>query len=135
MLAEGGRTLITQFEYARAGHDRALTIAREIAEDLEKNYQAPECFGDPSAAAPASDVFSLGLILYELFAGRRPFADPAAIFDRSAAFPEKPSKWEPRLPRGFDEWLQGLCAFEPGARPPAREALKRLDALLPPRGK
>ncbi|MCU0723700.1 MAG: NERD domain-containing serine/threonine-protein kinase [Planctomycetes bacterium] len=130
MIAEGDRTLITQFEYARAGHDRALTIAREIVDDLEKNYQAPECFGDPSAASPASDVFSLGVLLYELLAGRRPFAEPSEVFDRSAAFPEKPSKVEPRVPRGFDEWLQSLCAFEAESRPSAKDALRRLDAIL-----
>jgi hypothetical protein len=130
MLAEGDRTLITQFEYARAGHDRALTIAREIVDDLEKHYQAPECFGDPSAATPSSDVFSLGVVLYELFTGRRPFAEPSEAFDRSGVFAEKPSKFETRLPRGFDEWLQALCGFDAATRPSAKDAGRRLDAML-----
>jgi len=39
LLTEDGRTVITHFEYARSGSHRALTIAREIVDDLEKNIK------------------------------------------------------------------------------------------------
>lgn len=125
-----GRTLLTHFDYARAGHDRALTIARDIVDDLEKHHQAPECFGEPEAATPASDVFSAGLVLYELFAGRRPFENAEELFDREAVFPEPASARAPGLPGGFDSWLQSLCAFDPAARPSAERALADFEGLF-----
>ncbi|MHC5081221.1 MAG: serine/threonine protein kinase, partial [Planctomycetota bacterium] len=130
MIGAEGRTLITHFEYAHPATPRDLTIAGEIVDDLEKHHQAPECYREPAAATPASDVFSLGLILYELFCGKAPFADPAEVFDREAVFPEKPSAREKGLPPAFDDWLQGLCAFEAKDRPKAGDALKQLENLF-----
>ena len=37
-------------------------------------YMAPEVLEDPTAASPASDVFSLGMILHELLTGVEPIA-------------------------------------------------------------
>ncbi|MHC4598622.1 MAG: methylation-associated defense system protein kinase MAD6 [Planctomycetota bacterium] len=131
MLASEGRTLITHFEYARPRAHRDVTIAKEIVDDIEKHHQAPEAYREPSAATPASDVFSMGLILYELFTGRPAFQTAEETFDREAAFPKKPSELEKGLSPAFDDWLQKLCAFEAKGRPTAGEALKTLEAILP----
>src|SRR5262249_40144184 len=47
-------------------------------------YMAPELLADPRAASPASDVFSLGVIYYQLLTGRLPFSaeDPALLLDQ-----------------------------------------------------
>jgi len=129
MLCPEGRTLITHFEYARPRARRELTIAREIVDDLEKNHQAPECFREPESATPASDVFSLGLVLFELFTRRRPFASAEELFDREAAFPEQASALEPGLPPALDAWLQNLCAFDPKNRPSAGDALNAFEKI------
>jgi serine/threonine protein kinase len=39
----------------------------------------------------------------------------------------------PELTKEFDDWLQGLCTFEPQKRPTAALALTRLRSLLEPR--
>lgn len=131
MLASEGRTLITHFDYARPSQHRDLTIAREIVDDLEKPFQAPECFEEPESASPASDVFSAGLVLYKTFTGKRPFQTASDIFDNEGVFPDPASAFDPRLPDGFDDWLQAMCAFEAKDRPSAAESLKRLERIIP----
>jgi hypothetical protein len=69
LVSSPGRALLSGFDYARAGRDRTSTIAGEIVDELEPLYQAPECYRDPAKASVASDIFSAGLVFYELLAG------------------------------------------------------------------
>lgn len=132
LIGNDGRVRVTGFDFARAGSDRSHTIAHEIVDDLEPAYLAPELQAEPSAASPASDVFTAGLILYELFTHEKPFGGETEIFDHGGVFPVKPSQLRPELPDGFDAWLQRLCTFEPSARPMAGVAGAELAALLRP---
>ena len=117
LVGTDGRIRLTGFDFARPGTDHSLTIAHEIVDDLEPVYMAPELHGEPSAATAASDIFSAGLVLYELFAGERPFSTFTEMFEQKAVFAAKPIAVRPELPKGFDTWLQKLCTFEPNKRP------------------
>ncbi|HOY67294.1 MAG TPA: protein kinase [Candidatus Ozemobacteraceae bacterium] len=132
LIRPDGGIALGGFDYARSGQDRSRTIAREIVDELDERYVAPEVNREPQAASPASDVFSAGLILYELFTGERPFKNQSEIFDLSGAFPQKPSTLRAELSAGFDAWLQTLCSFEPAARPSAEAALEALESLDAP---
>ena len=88
--------------------------------------------GEPGAATAGSDVFSAGLVLYELFVGERPFRDPTEVFDQGAKFSTKPSEQRSEVPAGFDEWVQELCTFDPDKRPTAAWAVAELAAILHP---
>lgn len=128
-----GTTRITDFDFAKPCIDRSLTIAGEIVDLVEKAYVAPEAFREPGAASAASDIFSAGVILYELFTGERPFAgEPTTVWDRDGEFLHKPSTLRPELNDAFDTWLQSLCLFEKKSRPSASDALAALNALLKP---
>lgn len=107
---------LTAFDYARIGKDRTSTIAAEIVDDLNYSYQAPECWHDPAQASIASDLFSAGLVFYELLVGDPPFANTEQLFDLDGVFPNRPSELRPDLPSEFDGWLQLLCAFDPEDR-------------------
>ncbi|HJL02365.1 MAG TPA: protein kinase [Polyangiaceae bacterium LLY-WYZ-15_(1-7)] len=133
LLGAQGRLRLIGFDFARAGTNRSLTIAHEIVDELEPLYQAPEVYRDPAKASPASDVFAAGLVLYELFVGERAFDGPTEVFDHEAKFASKPSQ-AGVVPPALDEWLQRLCAFEPGDRPTAAAAAEQLAALLEPPG-
>lgn len=133
LIGQDGTTRITDFDFARTSADRSLTIAAEIVDLVAKAYVAPEAFREPGDATTASDIFSVGVILYELFTGERPFAgEPTTVWDRTGEFLSKPSALRPELNSAFDTWLQSLCAFDQHQRLTAATALATLDALLQP---
>ncbi|MCW2312068.1 methylation-associated defense system protein kinase MAD6 [Rhodoferax antarcticus] len=133
LIGQDGTTRITDFDFARTSADRSLTIAADIVDMVAKAYVAPEAFREPGDATTASDIFSAGVILYELFTGERPFAgEPTTVWDRAGEFLSKPSALRPELNDAFDAWLQSLCAFDQHQRLTAATALATLDALLQP---
>ena len=133
LIGQDGTTRITDFDFAKPGVNRSLTIAADIVDLVEKAYVAPEAFREPGAASAASDIFSAGVILYELFTGERPFAgEPTTVWDRAGEFLNKPSALRPELNEAFDDWLQSLCAFDEHKRPTALTGLAELNALLQP---
>ena len=129
-IVVGDRAVLTEFDYAKTPRVDGRSILTRIGDQVSGPYAAPECHDDPARAGSASDVYSAGIIFYELLVGARPFGTPDAVNQAAGAFPHPPSAIRPRLPKGFDEWLQGLCAHPPEGRMTAAEALARLDALL-----
>lgn len=132
LVGTDGRVRLTGFDFARPGTDHSRTIAQEIVDDLEPKYMAPEIHGEPAAATPGSDMFSVGLALYELFTGERPFKTPTELFEQKAVFAVKPTAARPELAKGFDDWLQKLCAFEPDQRATPGWAISELKMILDP---
>jgi serine/threonine protein kinase len=132
MLGEDGQLRISGFDFARAGIDRTHTIAEQIVNDLDPTYMAPEVQGEPAAASLASDVFSAGLVLYEMFVGERPFKNQTEVFDLEAVFPQKPSQLRSELSPAFDAWLQQICIFDPDKRITARAAREEMATLTEP---
>lgn len=134
LLGTDGHLKLTGFDFARSGTDRTHTIAETIVDEIDERYMAPEVNREPQAATPASDIFSAGLILYELFTGERPFKDQSEIFDQGGVFAQRPSSLRSELTTAHDNWLQRLCTFDPDNRPSAKWALEKLSALSTPTG-
>ncbi|MBW4641843.1 MAG: protein kinase [Goleter apudmare HA4340-LM2] len=131
LITATGQARLVGFDYARVS-DRTSTIADDIIDDLEKYaaYQAIECQNDPSQASVASDLFSVGLVFYELLTGVPAFEDANQIYECNAAFPIQPSERNLELSWDWDRWLQKLCAFDPKDRyPNADVALQELIPL------
>lgn len=88
-------------------------------------YLAPErALGKP--AGPASDMYSLGCVLYQLLSGRPPFqADTAValLHQHLDAAPVPPRELGVAgLPPAFENYLLGLLAKQPEDRPSAQQS-------------
>jgi serine/threonine-protein kinase len=89
------------------------------------HYVAPEMIEGPGAE-PRSDLYALGVVLFELLTGERPFdADtPFAILKKHCLEePPPPSRLVPGLPSELDEIVLRLLRKSPAERPASAEAL------------
>ncbi len=106
LVDDEGGIRITDFGIAASSED---AIA---ASSTGKRYLAPEQIVPGGAVSERSDLFALGLVLYELLTGRPPFA---AVPDRKG--PARPSALVPDVTPPLERTiLQALC-IDPTGRP------------------
>jgi hypothetical protein len=79
-------------------------------------------------ASALSDIYALGVVLYELLTGRRPFHGDtpyATAVDRLNRPPPDPRALQPDVPDGIAEIVMRAMALEPRDRYPTAAALER----------
>jgi serine/threonine protein kinase len=94
-------------------------------------YVSPEQVSRGSASA-ASDIFSLGLVLYELATGKHPFpaASPFATAHAIASSePPAPSTIHPNVPAALEKLILDMLSKRQSDRPSAEEVVSRLETL------
>jgi serine/threonine-protein kinase len=97
----GVRAVITDFGLARAMGNPSKTVQSADAAGTP-DYMAPELWRGEKAS-PASDVYALGVILYELASGRRPYAPEIPWQERLIRnLPPVDRKWDRILARCLD---------------------------------
>jgi serine/threonine protein kinase len=82
---------------------------------------------------PHTDIFSFGIVLYEMLVGRHPFLRQNPVETLSAILREPPPP-APELPAGLRRVLDRCLAKDPGERWPSAEALDAglREAARPP---
>jgi len=99
-------------------------------------YMSPEqCLGQKVGAR--SDLYSLGVVLYEMLTGRPPFVDPlpSVVLVKQATAPAPPlPRLRPDLPRALSLAVHTLLAKRSEDRPHTAAAAKALleRSLIPP---
>jgi serine/threonine-protein kinase len=130
ILIDGeSRARITDFGVARIAAESESTIPGTTLGSV--HYFSPEqARGLPTT--PASDVYSLGLVLYEMLTGTRPFSGEttaAVALARVGAPAPHPRHVEPTLPTDLDAVVARALDPDPAARYPNGGAFA--DALGP----
>ena len=95
-------------------------------------YMSPEQI-DAHTIDARSDLYSLGLLFYEMLSGKAPFhsASPRELLNMQCTAPAPPLAEEVRqtMPRGVEELLFSLLEKSPDDRPPS--AVEVIDRLAP----
>jgi eukaryotic-like serine/threonine-protein kinase len=124
-LTSGGEVKVLDFGIASAAGEAALTTGDLLGTAA---YLAPErALGRP--ATPAADLYSLGVVLYELLAGRRPFEGGSDIELAMAQVNARPASLglvAPSTPPSLVAACERAMAKDPAARPPSAAAFARL---------
>jgi len=117
LVSPDHRVKVTDFGIARA----LATIQPD--EKSEVVWGSPQYFSPEQASgaapSPGSDVYSLGVILYELLTGQLPFnaATPAELARlHKEAPPPSPRRANPEIPPELEQIILKVLAKEPSAR-------------------
>lgn len=123
MIADDGKVLLTDFGTAVHHTDTTLTATGMFIGSPE--YMAPERLRGTDGL-PDSDLFSLGVTLYQAVEGVSPFHRDSQTATLSAVLLEPPPV--PRRAGALAPLITRLMDKDPAARPTVAEALTMLDA-------
>jgi hypothetical protein len=130
MLDDAGHVKIMDFGIARLMDADTLTQDGDVIGTVA--YMSPEQAAG-RRAGPPSDVYSAGMVLYELLVGEHPLRGqtPAETLSNVAAG-RLPSlgALRPDLPQDLVELIDDACAPRPGERPTAADFSAALHEIL-----
>jgi eukaryotic-like serine/threonine-protein kinase len=116
VLVDGeGRVKVTDFGIARAGTSQ-MTEAGSIVGTAQ--YLSPEQ-ARGGEVDPRSDLYSLGVVLYELLTGKTPFDGETPVeiaMKHLSNAPKPPSKLRPEIPPALDKVVLRALAKNPDER-------------------
>jgi eukaryotic-like serine/threonine-protein kinase len=138
ILDEEGRAKVTDFGIARAGASD-MTLTGSIMGTAQ--YLSPEQ-AQGQQVSESSDIYALGVVLYELLTGKVPFEGETAVtiaLQHISRQPPPPSSLNPAVPASLDAIVAKALQKDPAARyrsaDEAIAALETVRATLPaPRG-
>jgi len=90
------------------------------------HYIAPEQALSSAQAVPQSDLYSLGIVIYEILAGQVPFDDPSAMsvaLKHLNVAPPPPSVYNPNIPQAVEDVVLQTLDKDPQQRYPSGKAL------------
>jgi eukaryotic-like serine/threonine-protein kinase len=125
-----GKALVTDFGIARAGVSEITQTGSVMG---TPHYLSPEQAQGFEVTA-VSDLYSIGVILYEALTGRVPFEADSAVavaMKQVSRMPQRPSSINPQVSPALDAVVMRALEKEPGERFQSADAfIAALDAAL-----
>ncbi len=113
-----GRVLLTDFGIARESGKASVTTVNKVMGT--PGYLSPEHASSATAVTHQSDIYSLGVVLYEMIAGRLPWDHLPGMPDETGGpfLPPKPLRevGVQSVPADFDRVMQALLSVDPSKR-------------------
>jgi eukaryotic-like serine/threonine-protein kinase len=134
MVRSDGYVKVLDFGLARqiVLGSQSQSVNRSLGLAGTLNYMSPEQTR-AEAATSASDVFSLGIVLYELVTGTHPFLLASPIDTAHAiasAEPKPPRDLQRDIPPTLNSLLLEMLAKDPAARPSAVQVARTLNERI-----
>ena len=130
-VAASGHVTLLDLGFARRPEEGGSAVDRSVCGTVR--YIAPEMVTSALRPDIRSDIYSLGVTLYELLAGRTPFEgdDLASLAEQHRqSEPPELRTLAPQLPLAVARLVHRMLAKEPLRRPQTpRELIERLTAL------
>jgi serine/threonine-protein kinase len=125
LIADDDRTVkLTDFGLAKSLQDAASAVTRPGQVVGTPMYLAPER-SEGRDATPASDLYSLGIVLFEMLVGRPPFK-ARNLLELAVAHQQAPVPPINRrdVPEALETLMLTALARDPAARPPSAQAMR-----------
>jgi serine/threonine-protein kinase len=126
IVGPAGQVKITDFGIAKSALSTAMTETGVTFGTAD--YISPEQ-ARGQAATPQSDIYSLGVTIYEMLTGRLPFVGESSIavaLQHVGEEPPLPRMFNPRIPPALESLVLRAMSKEPGARPASAQEFARL---------
>ncbi len=127
LITPEGRVKITDFGIARIADQVPLTATGQVMGTVQ--YLSPEQ-ASGQQAAPATDIYSLGIVAYEALAGRRPFTGESQVAIAMAHINDAPPDLPGTIPEPVRNLVLSCIAKTPADRPTSAAHLSRAATML-----
>ena len=130
-LSPEGHVTLLDLGFARRNRETGSAVDRCVTGTY--SYMAPELMTPRLRSGIRSDIYGLGVVLFELLSGRLPFRStvaPELAGQHKRAVPPDLARLAPHLPSEVVRLVHQMLAKEPLRRPyPPEELIERLTAM------